>query len=40
MRMNQKNPTRAKVAPVILRKIEAVRNQSAVPPASEVAVKM
>jgi hypothetical protein len=38
--MNQKNPKRAKVAPVILRTIEAVKNQSAVPPTREVAVKM
>jgi hypothetical protein len=38
--MNQKSPITAKVAPVILRKIEAVKNQSAVPPTTEVAVKM
>jgi len=38
--MNQKNPKRAKLAPVILRKNEAVKYQSAVPPTIEVAVKM
>jgi hypothetical protein len=38
--MNQKSPTRAKVAPVILRRMEAAKNERAVPPTTEVAVKM